>query len=58
MEKGPPNAISANGKIMVNAELFQKINPNYTRPSINIPQELTAADITPITWNPLPFTIF
>jgi hypothetical protein len=37
MEKGRPKAISVNGKIMVDAELFQKMNPNYTRPSINIP---------------------
>jgi hypothetical protein len=39
MEKGRPKAISMNGKIMVDAELFQKMNPNYTRPSINIPQK-------------------
>jgi hypothetical protein len=39
MEKGRPKAISVNGKIMVDAQLFQKMNPNYARPSINIPQE-------------------
>jgi hypothetical protein len=37
MERGLPKAISVNGKIMVDAKLFQKMNPNYTRPSVNIP---------------------
>ena len=37
MERGLPKAISVNGKIMVDAELFRRMNPNYTRPSVNIP---------------------
>jgi hypothetical protein len=37
MEKGCLIAFSVNGKIIVDAKLFQKMNLNYTRPSINIP---------------------
>jgi hypothetical protein len=37
MEKGRPKAISVNGKIMVDAKLFWRMNLNYTRPSVNIP---------------------
>jgi len=37
MEKDRPNAIFVNSKIMVDAKLFQKMNLNYTRLSINIP---------------------
>jgi hypothetical protein len=39
MEKGNPVAIFVDGRIMVDAVLFQKIDPNYTRPSINIPSK-------------------
>lgn len=34
MKKGKPVEISVNSRIMVDAVLFQEINPNYTRPSI------------------------
>jgi hypothetical protein len=39
MERGLPKAISVNSKIMVDAKLFQKMNLNYTRPSVNIPRK-------------------
>jgi len=28
-----------NGKIIVDSELFQRMNPNYTRPNINLPHK-------------------
>lgn len=34
MKKGKPIEISINGRIMVDAAMFQEVNPNYVRPSI------------------------
>jgi hypothetical protein len=39
MEKGNPVAIFVDGRIMVDAVLFQKMDPNYSRPSVNIPSK-------------------
>ncbi|KAF8847418.1 hypothetical protein BDZ45DRAFT_754927 [Acephala macrosclerotiorum] len=33
MKKGKPIEISINGRIMVDAAMFQEVNPNYVRPS-------------------------
>ena len=52
MEKGKPVAISISSRIMVDAVLFRKVNPNYTRPSINIPNKCSGGGTDFIfTWD-------
>jgi hypothetical protein len=39
MEKGDPVVVSMNSLIIVDAVLFRKIDPNYSRLSINLPKK-------------------
>jgi hypothetical protein len=52
MEKGKPIAISISSRIIVDAVLFQKVDLNYTKLSINIPNKYLDGDTDFIfTWN-------
>jgi len=39
MHKGSPIQFSVNSRIMVDAPLFQKFNPNYSRPNVTEPED-------------------
>ena len=39
MHKGSPTQFSVNSQIIVNAPLFQKFNPNYSRPNVTEPED-------------------
>lgn len=45
MDKGNPVELPVDGRIMVDAELFQKINPNYSRLKITKPADSTPLNI-------------
>ena len=38
MEEGEPSRFSVNGRIMVDAAFFRKVNPNYSRPPVIEPE--------------------
>jgi hypothetical protein len=46
MHKGDPIQFSVNSRIMVDASLFQKLNPNYTRPDVTEPEDTEAFDLS------------
>jgi hypothetical protein len=47
MHKGDPIQFSVNSRIMIDASLFQKTNPNYSRPDVTKPEDTDKAfDLT------------
>jgi hypothetical protein len=50
MQKGVPHAITVKSRVIVDAALFRKMDPNYTSPSINVPGQRSSGSVGIDLW--------